>query len=349
MIHALQHVGLGTNDVVSTWKFYKEQLGFRFEMGEEEYPVWELKPMFGREPRMRIHNSFNPRGGPTLELFEHRDTPPREPPGPAGWADLGLLELGIEVEDLDGYIERSRGTKVQINGNPSELRVDSRERWRRVRFAGPEGVWIELLERQSGDPSLPRSRRRASTLGAFVRGISHVAIGVSDLGRSEAFWALLGFDRKILEESLDPRSAAPVHAFLGEMTTSWLGRSRGSGERLSSLDGGMIKLVHCRGGRRRNVFEGRRFGDPGITEVALDASDVWGEFERLTASGARPLVPPVKFDWGFGPSGTLAYLADPDGVVIELVDLARMFWLSPRWLDRLVLRPARFLSRRGLI
>ena len=74
-------------------------------------------------------------------------------------------------------------------------------------------------------------------------------------------------------------------------------------------------------------------------------TDVWGEFQRLTAAGARPLVPPVNFDWGFGPRGTLAYLADPDGVVIELVDLARMFWLSPRWLDRLVVRPARFLSQ----
>lgn len=137
-------------------------------------------------------------------------------------------------------------------------------------------------------------------------------------------------------------SPGPVQAIL-------LARSKGSTSRLSSLDGGLIKLFHCDCKNRPGIFKGRRFGDPGLTEIAFDVNDIGAAYEQALNYGAKSLVPPTQFDWGFGPRGSLAYVSDHNGSVIELVELKSLFKMPPALLDLFVIRPTRWLSRIGIL
>jgi catechol 2,3-dioxygenase-like lactoylglutathione lyase family enzyme len=107
----------------------------------------------------------------------------------------------------------------------------------------------------------------------------------------------------------------------------------------------MVKLFHCGGHGGERVFEGRRFGDPGLVEIGLDVDDAPAALRRAMGAGAGEVVPPTDFDWGFGPRGTLVYISDPEGNVVEFVELKSVFKLSPGALNWVVARPGRMLAR----
>jgi len=342
LINALQHVGIGVTDVAEAYEFYRRRLGFKFKVGESEYDVWELEPMFGRKVRMHIHNSFNASGGPGLELFQHKDTNPRTRPVSATLSDIGILELGIRVQNLDHIFDNLKGLGIDFLTNIEELQVGSSEAWKFAYLRSPDGILIQLLE--TDDSATSRTRR------AKVLGISHVGLGTSDLERARSFYGgLLGFDKLIWRQCSafgTPDRTGPVGE---ELEVLMLGRTAGSTASLCSLDGGMIKLFHCRTQPGERVFKGRRFGDPGLTEIAFDVDDIHTAYAQTIKGGAKPLVPPTDFDWGFGPRGALAYVADFDGNVIELVQIRSLFKMSPALLNLLVIRPMRLLGKMGAI
>jgi len=78
MIHTINHVGTGVQDIDYAQPFYCRCLNFSFKLNDDVADLQELKLIFGDALRMRMQNSTNPRGGPGLELFEHWDTAPAE-------------------------------------------------------------------------------------------------------------------------------------------------------------------------------------------------------------------------------------------------------------------------------
>lgn len=69
---------------------------------------------------------------------------------------------------------------------------------------------------------------------------------------------------------------------------------------------------------RQNFPEGVRPHDPAqapaAVEVAFTTADVPAAFQRAVAAGAQPLVEPNQKPWG----QTVAYVRDPDGILIEI-------------------------------
>ena len=62
-----------------------------------------------------------------------------------------------------------------------------------------------------------------------------------------------------------------------------------------------------------------RAADPGAPgfELGFKVADVDAAYAELTAAGAAPVCPPVDRPWG----QRTAYVADPDGHLVELVDI----------------------------
>ena len=342
MINTLQHVGIGVKDIDNSYEFYRKHLGFRIKLSESEYDIWELESMFGRKPRMRIHNSSNPYGGPSLELFQHIDTSPMERSGTPSWADRGMLELGIEVRGLKKLYQKMESKGVNFLSEIRKLDVNSGKNWLYVYLKDQEGQLIQLLEMDDKDSIGSRK--------AKVRGINHVGIGVSDIERSISFYSgVLGFDKTIYRGKSEASLMSQVMPSHGELEVVILARSAGSTAQLSSFNGGMIKLIHSKNSMGSHIFEGRRFGDPGLTEIAFDVDGIHDVYKMVIENGAKPLVPPTEFDWGFGPRGALAYIEDTEGNVIELVELKSLFKLPPTVLDWLVVRPLRLLSKLNIL
>ncbi|MCX7710981.1 MAG: VOC family protein [Clostridia bacterium] len=337
MITTINHIGIGVRNIKKMKELFRKELGFKLALNDNQYNVWELEPIFNRKPKMRIVNCMNPYSGPTIEFFQHIDTTPAERTAAPEWSDVGILELGIEVGDIEGFCNRLTANGAMMLSSIYDLYTTGGERWKCTYYRNKEGILMQLVDKH-------RWRGKAKALG-----ISHVGIGVGDLKQQLFFYKeMLGFDRVIAEEKDLDVTLSDVMTVDGRISTVWLGRSRCASV-MSSFDGGVVKLICSESKKHRRVFENRRFGDVGISEIGMEVDCMRSSFGGLKEGGVKVLVEPTEFDLGLGPRGTLAYIEDPEGNVIELVELKSLFKLPPIVLDRLFIRPMNLLSKAGLI
>jgi catechol 2,3-dioxygenase-like lactoylglutathione lyase family enzyme len=144
-----------------------------------------------------------------------------------------------------------------------------------------------------------------------MRGIDHVGLTVGDLDRSLAFW------RDALGLALISRGVetSPVLARL-------LRRDRVEIEvaDLDAGDGRVIELIRYVTPAGREVRAEPY--DPGSTHVAIRVDDLEATVARLRATASRSIsssavrldAPGTRWD-----GATCYYLADPDGIFVELI------------------------------
>jgi glyoxylase I family protein len=100
--------------------------------------------------------------------------------------------------------------------------------------------------------------------------------------------------------------------------------------RVEAIDLDIVMLIHPEHGDRLELLHrpgsvpGLRFADPaeaalshGFGHIAFDVGDLDAAFERLVGLGARPVMTPRPSP---EPGVRMAYLADPEGNLVEILD-----------------------------
>jgi catechol 2,3-dioxygenase-like lactoylglutathione lyase family enzyme len=317
LIAAFQHVGMGVHDTDSTYEFYRKLMGFRIKLSDQTSYMDEMTPIIGALVELRALMAMNVGGGAAIELIEHTSTRPMEPPEPVQWGDIGYLELGLKAFKLDQvYLDlKSKGVEFITPVRSMELSTGGRERY--VYLRDPDGLLLQLVEVDGG-------KRPA------VGGVRHVAIGVSDMERARTFYRdVLGFGDTLHEfrgriPELDEVTGGR------EMEMAVLGHRPEGFSAMPLLERAIVKLVHTPGYKGKTIYEGRRWGDIGLMEMAFDVSDLAGTASGLIARGAELYHPPTRVDMGSGTIGSFAYIKDPEGNVVEMVEVEKVMHASPK-------------------
>jgi glyoxylase I family protein len=128
MLNAIHHIAIICSDYGVSKKFYTETLGFTVarEFYREARQSWKLDLMLGDRY--------------VIELFSFPD-PPKRPSRPES---CGLRHLAFEVDNIESTIAVL--TKKNVELEP--LRVDEFTGKRFTFFADPDGLPLELYERQ---------------------------------------------------------------------------------------------------------------------------------------------------------------------------------------------------------
>lgn len=134
------------------------------------------------------------------------------------------------------------------------------------------------------------------------RRLDHIGLNVRDLRAAEQWYvAAFGYTREL---------AARLDAF--ELDIVML---------LHPVRGDRLELLHRPGSQ-----PGLRAADPpaavlteGFGHIAFDVVGVDAEFDRLVALGARPVMTPRPSP---EPGVRMAFVADPEGNLVELLDRA---------------------------
>jgi catechol 2,3-dioxygenase-like lactoylglutathione lyase family enzyme len=336
MITSLQHVGIGVKDVGDSLSFWGGLMGFRLKLGDRASYMEEMRELIGSLVELRVVMAANPRGGGAVELVEHLSTRPRQPEGLVKWGDIGYLEVGLKAYRLEELYQglRRRGVEFLTPVREMELSSGGWERYAYLR--DPDGNLVQLVEEKGG--------RRPG-----VGGVRHLALGVGDLGRSERFYReVLNFRREVHRF----RGKLPeLEAVCGgeEMEMVILAQVPEGESQLPLLEPALLKLVHTPRYRGKPVFEGRRWGDVGIMEMALDVRGLRDRVERAVEVGAELAHPPTWVDMGMGTRGFFAYLWDPDGNLVELCETERVLWASPSVIKRAMGASLRAARRWGAL
>ena len=317
MITAFQHVGMGVHDTDRTYQFYRKLMGFRIKLSDQTSYMEEMAPIIGALVEMRALMAMNVGGGAAIELIEHTSTRPQEPPHPVQWGDIGYMELGLKAFKLDQlYLDlKSKGVEFLTPVRSMDLSTGGRERYAYLR--DPDGLLLQLVEVEGG-------KRPA------VGGVRHVALGVADMGKTRDFYRdVLGFGEVMHEfegriQEMDAVTGGK------EMQMVVMGHRPEGESALPLLERAIVKLVHTPGYKGQVIYEGRRWGDIGLMEMAFDVTDLGETVNALISRGAELYHPPTRVDMGSGTIGSFCYIKDLEGNVVEMVEVEKVMHASPK-------------------
>ena len=149
-----------------------------------------------------------------------------------------------------------------------------------------------------------------------ITGLVHVNVNCSDFERSKAFYEMLGFE-VFMEplESNTPEVAAAV------------------GLPPYRLRGALMRLVDAKSPFVIDLLEWKEPSDPsppyarlnhlGIARIAMASSDLDADMARFKAEGVEFISEPATVVWEGHPDSRFVCFKDPDGSVLELVELVR--------------------------
>jgi catechol 2,3-dioxygenase-like lactoylglutathione lyase family enzyme len=148
-------------------------------------------------------------------------------------------------------------------------------------------------------------------------GVDHIGVGVTDMERSRAFWAQLGFSDVAFDyqgplpglDAVAGRDAVEAHVVMLRPASP------------TPLGPGAVKLVQTTDQAPAPMPEGMAWGERGVCEVCVHVKNQTATYERLTAAGAPKLMEPNSSPLDpYGTMCSLSYVADPDGTKIELIE-----------------------------
>jgi catechol 2,3-dioxygenase-like lactoylglutathione lyase family enzyme len=321
MINALQHIGQGVWDTDKTYRFYKRFFDFKIKLSDLTTSDQDMAPIIGSVESLRALMAMNAKGGGILELIEYKSCPIMPYPNDGGYGNYGILEVGYGVSNIDSVVADLSSQGVEFLTPVYDIRLSENRIWRCAYLQDPDGLRLQLVEERGSDPS--DSQRPE------IRGILHVGIGVSDLARSMTFYeSVLNFDKLVYEfeghiPEMDLLTNGPI-----SLKLAILERSQPAKWPVDFLPKGAIKLFEVPGYPGKHIYDGRRWGDIGCMEFCLDVTDIETITEDIRTKGVDTFLDPTEIDMGSGTKGIFAYFRDPDGTIIELVEVKTVGWVS---------------------
>lgn len=338
MINSLQHVGQGVWDVDVTYEFYRKYFGYKFKLNDLTVADHDMAQVIGSVETIRVLMALNVRGGGVLELVEHKSSPIQPRFDDGGYGNYGILEVGYGVRSIEDVVADFQQRGMQMRTPVGEISLMGGGCWRYAYLQDPDGLMLQLVEDlQPGRPQHSKPQ---------VLGVVHVGVGVSNLERSKKFYeSVLGFDQLLYEfQSHLPEMDQVIGKSL-PMKLAILKRSAPVCQPVSLLPAGTIKLFEMPGQQGKHIYEGRRWGDIGCMELAMDVTNLEEVVADMKAHGVAIDVPPVEIDMGSGSKGLVAYIRDPDGTIIEFTEVKTVAWVSLSTFMRFVIPLLRAYDR----
>jgi len=339
VITALQHVGFGVADRERSWAFYR-RLGFDVPMSLNQSYASRMEPIVGGDYERKVVIAANLMGGATLELYQYLSTNPKPFPADWRWGNPGMSATALKVTEIERALGLFANSTDTIIAGP--MPWAAKPSWKTALIKDPDNLLIYLVE----IPGMKYSLRRD---GKRVGGAIFPTIAVTDMERSLRFYRdILEYSQVIYDwKGIDPMLAS-IPGGDRPMRRVLLHDPRPSTSFYSFyLDRGMIELVETEGRKGAHIYYGRRWGDIGQMEICFDVHDIQGTFDELKRRGAEPLLEPNSedFEMGHGATALFAYLADPDGTMIELAEPTRLNLVKKIGIDLRKRKPGKVLPR----
>jgi len=313
IISGIQQIGVGVPDLHAAFKWSARTLGMDIPAFEDEGVADLMLRYTGGEPRERkAILAVNLQGGGGLELWQYKKRSPQRPEFIVQAGDLGIGWVRIKSRDVAEAFKRLSSGGAGGVGSLSEDPSGSSTFFVR----DPFGSLFQIVE---GDAWF------ASTAAA-TGGVCGCAIGVSDTERSVRFYGeLLGYDFVIYDKTGVFSDLDWVHGGANPVRRVLLGHSEGRKGPFSELLGpSQIELVQALDRHPRKIFADRYWGDMGFIHLCFDVRGIDALKEKMAKAGSRFTVDSGDaFSMGAS-AGRFAYVEDPDGTLIEMVETFKL-------------------------
>lgn len=324
MINGIQQIGIGTTSVEESFRWYRQQLGFNVKVFDEAAEA----PLMTRYTGGTVHSrrallAVNLNGGGGMEIWQFTSRRSADQP-PLSLHQLGFLAARIKCRHTAQAKVSGGSVSAPANGPDGKASVVINDPFGNSFIAGETSGWFKQQ-------------------GGNFGGIEGVLIGVSDMDRSVAYYSnVLGIDKVIYDQTKVFDDLAALEGGKSLFRRVRLEPSNRNTGAFSEVFGHYsVELIQRMDGpSATGRFAGRYWGDQGYIHLCFDVNNMNQLRDRARANGhAFTIDSDGSFSMGEA-AGRFAYLEDPDGALIELVETDRIT-VSKKWGWFLKLTPGR--------
>lgn len=316
IISGIQQIGIGVENFAEAWRFYIEVFNMDIRILEDDKVAELMLPYTGGKPqKRRAAIALNLQGGGGFEIWQYSDRKPKPADFEIQAGDLGVFAAKIKSKDVEKTYELfSKKPNINLLGKP-EISIDGNKTFF---MKDPYGNIFQIVH----DTTIYRNE------GRLTGGIVGAMIGVTDIEKAMPIYRdILGYDIVIADETGTFNDIKVLPSGEGQFRRRILSHSKPRQGSFSELFGkSYIELVQPRERTPRKIYEGRFWGDPGFIQICFDVRNTDALRKKceemgypFTVDSSRSFKEGESFDMGEA-AGQFAYIEDPDGTLIELVE-----------------------------
>lgn len=316
IISGIQQIGIGVENFAEAWRYYIEVFNMDIRILEDDKVAELMLPYTGGKPqKRRAAIALNLQGGGGFEIWQYSDRKPKPADFEIQAGDLGVFAAKIKSKDVEKTYELfSKKTNINLLGKP-EISIDGNKTFF---MKDPYGNIFQIVH----DTTIYRNE------GRLTGGIVGAMIGVTDIEKAMPIYRdILGYDIVIADETGTFNDIKVLPSGEGQFRRRILSHSKPRQGSFSELFGkSYIELVQPLERAPRKIYEGRFWGDPGFIQICFDVRNTDALRKKceemgypFTVDSSRSFKEGESFDMGEA-AGQFAYIEDPDGTLIELVE-----------------------------
>lgn len=315
-IHGIQHIGVAVSDMNRSLPLYRKWFGMDIPFFDSIQAA-PLMRVFTRNEVItkRASMVMSLRGGSAMEVIEATSFRPSALPSDFQLGDIGIFAVHMRMANT---------TKAYAVFAPDQLHspvCKDPMGCHRFLLQDPDQNYFIAVE----DPQIYNST------GATLGGVGGLSIGVSDINAAKAFYALLGFDQVLYQGSGVYQDLASFPGGSQELERVILTSNEPAKGPFGGVIGfSKIELICTPQRKGQKIFRGRIWGDIGFVHLGLDVYDMRGLQAQLKTNG-------IEFNCDSQEALSMgqtqvhcAYICDPDGILIELIEVYK-FPLLEKW------------------
>jgi len=293
-IAGIQQVGIGVDNADKAWNWYGKHLGFDVPIfNDEAEAALMTKYTGGTVYNRKAILALNMKGGGGFEIWQFKSRTPTPRGKDVKFGELGINAVILKApsnspDKISELLEEGAKDQSHIAGLPV--------------FKDPRGNWFAYKE---SNHQFKNSHNNGGVCGAII--------GVSDIEKSKAFYTkCFGFiELNTWDETKDGKS----------YTVTELNHPVSTQGGFAPLLGEIsLFLIQCAEQPQEKIYENRFWGDLGFIHLCLDVYNMPALKERCITNGYEFTVDSEDSFGMESAAGRFAYIEDPDGTLIELVE-----------------------------
>lgn len=311
-ISGIQQVGVGVPALDDAWRLYRRAFGFDVPVLRDAGTAEVMTPYTGGRVESRdAVIALNDRGGGGLEVWQYTSRPCVAPATRPMVGDLGVMAIRLNSPDPAVSLDHCRALGLTTFG-PYEASDGATQGW----AVDPMDNLFQFV--RSDDCFRPRKFHCGGIAGAMI--------GVSDIDAARRFYGgILGYDQTVYDREGHFTDLTDLPGGSGAFRRVLLSRDEAPKGPFARLLGrSRIELIQCLDRSPTPIFAGRQWGDRGFIHLCFDVVGMNALLDRFAGAGHPVRVrSDDNFEMGEA-AGAFAYVEDPDGTLIELVETRRL-------------------------
>lgn len=312
----IQQIGVGTENMVDSWKWYADMFQMNVRILEDDTVAAKMLPYTnGRPEKRHACIAANLQGGGGLEIWQYSERKPLPLDFEVQIGDLGVFVTKLKTHDISAYhseLAAKYDNVSQIYTDPKGIPT--------FYILDPNGNLFQILE--DNYVFIDEHRYSGGVIGAMI--------GVTDIDKSLTVYRdILGYDTIVYDKSGIFSDWQTLRGGQQQYRRMLLARSKPFAGPFKNLYGNStIELVQALERQPRKIFESpRQWGDPGFIQICFDVVNMSALEKHCNSLGYPFTVDSCtdidNFDMGLA-SGHFTYIEDPDGTLIEFVEVHKI-------------------------